>query len=152
MAARSQPVVVQSIPEWRLGAAQTFHRSAAAIPAILVLQPSGRIVPTRALPIFHCVESKTRKACHMTFRERLRDWLETSAVRNFVLAVIIFNAMILGMETSAGIMATAGPVITLVDHLCLAFFVAELMAKLIAHGRGFFRNGWNLFDFLIVGI
>jgi voltage-gated sodium channel len=43
-------------------------------------------------------------------------------------------------------------VITFLDRLCLGIFVAELLAKLFAYRLRFFRNGWNLFDFVIVGI
>jgi len=66
--------------------------------------------------------------------------------------VILFNAVILGMETSKPIMARAGELILLLDKLCLAIFVAELVAKLVAYRGRFFRDGWNIFDFVIVGI
>ncbi len=85
-------------------------------------------------------------------RERVADWLDRPRVRNFIIAVILFNAVILGMETSAPIMATAGPLILALDKVCLAIFVAEIGAKLFAHRLAFFRSGWNLFDFFIVGI
>jgi voltage-gated sodium channel len=49
-------------------------------------------------------------------------------------------------------MAAAGPLILGLDTLCLAIFVIEIALKLFAHGLRFFRNGWNIFDFLIVGI
>jgi voltage-gated sodium channel len=38
------------------------------------------------------------------------------------------------------------------DSLCLAIFVLEIALKLFAHGLRFFKSGWNIFDFLIVGI
>jgi voltage-gated sodium channel len=85
-------------------------------------------------------------------QERLRIWLETALVRNTIIAVILFNAMILGLETSDAAMARAGGLITTLDRICLAIFVVELTAKLIAYGTRFFRSGWNLFDAVIVGI
>jgi len=81
---------------------------------------------------------------------RLIVFLESSRVRNFILGVIIFNAVILGMETSQIIMARAGDLILLLDQICLAIFVVELALKLIAYRVQFFRNGWNIFDFVIV--
>jgi voltage-gated sodium channel len=68
------------------------------------------------------------------------------------MGVIIFNAVILGMETSKTAMATAGDLILLLDRICLIIFVVELMMKLIAYRGRFFRDGWNIFDFIIVGI
>jgi voltage-gated sodium channel len=88
----------------------------------------------------------------MTFSQKLDLVLDSGRVRNFILGVILFNAVILGMETSDQIMARAGGVIQLLDKLCLAIFVAELLAKLVAHRMRFFRDGWNVFDFVIVGI
>lgn len=89
----------------------------------------------------------------MNFRNRVGAFLDTSLFQNAILGVILFNAVILGMETSDPIMAQAGDLILLLDKLCLAVFVVEIAAKLFARGiGGFFRNGWNIFDFVIVGI
>ncbi len=88
----------------------------------------------------------------MTLREKTTAFLETARVRNFIVAVIVFNAVILGMETSESMMAAAGGVILALDRLCLAIFVAELLLKLFAYGGRFFRSGWNIFDFVIVGV
>jgi hypothetical protein len=46
----------------------------------------------------------------------------------------------------------AGPLILALDRACLAIFVVEIALKLVALGGRFFRSGWNLFDFVIVGI
>lgn len=86
------------------------------------------------------------------FRTRLAHWLARPSVGNFIIGVIIFNAIILGLETSAPIMASYGPLIELLDTLCLSVFIIEIALKLVAHGFRFFRSGWNLFDFVIVGI
>lgn len=85
-------------------------------------------------------------------RATLITWLERPLIRYGVLAVIIFNAIILGLETSDSVMASAGGVITTLDTICLAIFVIELAAKLFAYGPRFFRDGWNIFDFVLVAI
>ena len=85
-------------------------------------------------------------------RDAVAAWLEKPMVRNGIIGVILFNAVILGMETSPGIMEAAGPLIIALDKVCLAVFVVEILLKLYAHRFGFFRSGWNLFDFFIVGI
>jgi voltage-gated sodium channel len=82
----------------------------------------------------------------------LETRLETALVRNTIIGVILFNAVILGLETSDEVMARAGGLITLLDRLCLMIFVVELSAKLIAYGPRFFRSGWNLFDAAIIGV
>ncbi|MFU8776691.1 MAG: ion transporter [Roseovarius sp.] len=89
----------------------------------------------------------------MTLRSRVGAFIDMPGVQNAILGVILFNAVILGMETSDPIMARAGDLITLLDKLCLSVFVLEIAAKIFARGvGGFFRRGWNIFDFLIVGI
>lgn len=88
----------------------------------------------------------------MTFTKRLTTALESSAVRNTILGVILFNAVILGLETSKSAMSYAGPLILFLDKICLSIFVVELLAKLVAYRTRFFRDGWNIFDFIIVGI
>lgn len=87
----------------------------------------------------------------MSFRERLDQWLDQRWVTNLVVGVIIFNAIILGLETSKELMAAAGPLIIALDKACLTFFVVEIALKLIARGKRFFTSGWNIFDVLIVG-
>ena len=88
----------------------------------------------------------------MGHRERLAAFLDQPLVRNGVMAVIIFNAVILGLETSPAIMARAGALLLTLDRICLGIFVAELGLKLYALGPRFLRSGWNIFDTLIVGI
>ncbi len=85
-------------------------------------------------------------------RAAVGEWLDRPMVRNAIIGVILFNAVILGLETSAPVMARAGELILVLDAICLAIFVAEIVAKIYAHGSRFFRSGWNLFDFVIVGI
>lgn len=88
----------------------------------------------------------------MTPREAVAQWLDRPRVRNTIIGVIVFNAVLLGLETSDAAMATAGDLILTLDWLCLSVFVVEIALKLFAHGWRFFRSGWNIFDFLIVGI
>lgn len=87
-----------------------------------------------------------------TLRFRLETFLDRADVRAFIIGVIVFNAITLGLETSDPVMARFGPVIFALDRLCLGIFVAEIALKLFALGPRFFRSGWNIFDFVIVGI
>jgi voltage-gated sodium channel len=88
----------------------------------------------------------------MTSRQKIAAFLDQSLVRNGIIAVIVFNAVLLGLETSKPVMAAAGPVILFLDKICLSIFVAELVLKFYALRLAFFKSGWNVFDFLIVGI
>ena len=84
-------------------------------------------------------------------RARLAAWLDSDRVRNAIVAVIVFNAVILGLETVPPVMEAHGGLLRVLDIACLSIFVVELALKLYAQGTGFFRRGWNLFDAAIVG-
>jgi voltage-gated sodium channel len=88
----------------------------------------------------------------MIDRDRLAAFLESTRFQNAILAVIVFNAIILGLETSATAMEAAGELLIFLDTLCLAIFVVEIGLKLYASRLAFFRSGWNIFDFSIVAI
>jgi voltage-gated sodium channel len=85
-------------------------------------------------------------------REQIGSFIDKPIVQNFILGVILFNAVILGMETSDTLMDRFGPVLVALDTICLSIFVVEIALKLFAFGPRFFRDGWNIFDFVIVGI
>lgn len=85
-------------------------------------------------------------------RGRLGDWVESKPVQNVVIGVIVVNAITLGLHTSDAVMRVAGPLITTLDTIFLAIFVVELACKIFARGWRFFTDGWNIFDFLVVGV
>lgn len=88
----------------------------------------------------------------MTPRDKIIAFIELPRFQNFIVAVIIFNAVLLGFETSQTIMGAIGGLIHALDLICLWIFVIELVLKLFAYRFRFFRSGWNVFDFAIVGI
>ena len=83
---------------------------------------------------------------------KLQTALESAGVRKFITAVILFNAVILGLETSHVVMARVGVLIGVLDRVCLVIFVVELALKLLVYRLRFFRDGWNIFDFAIVAV
>jgi len=85
-------------------------------------------------------------------RARLGAFVEHPRVQGAIVALILFNAVTLGLETSERVMAAIGPVLIALDHVILWIFVAELALKLFAQGLRFFKSPWNLFDTIIVGI
>ncbi len=88
----------------------------------------------------------------MNARARLDAFLSQAAVRQVIISVIIFNAILLGMETSGNLMARFGRLIVALDTACLAFFVIEIALKLYARGLRFFRDGWSIFDLVVVAL
>ncbi len=85
-------------------------------------------------------------------RTRLRGFIENNRVQHTILALILINAVILGLETAPGIMATWGPTLILLDKAILTVFVIEIALRLYVHRLAFFRDPWSLFDFTVVAI
>ncbi|RVT50094.1 ion transporter [Rubrivivax albus] len=83
---------------------------------------------------------------------RLQAWLSQPWVQHSVLALIIVNAVILGLETSAAAMQAWGPVLLALDKAILGVFVVEIALRLVAHRGAFFRDPWSLFDLAVVAI
>ena len=85
-------------------------------------------------------------------REKVKQFVEKNSVQNFIIALIIFNSITIGLETSRIIMNSFGNVLLLLDKIILAIFVIEILLKFYAYGFSFFKSGWNIFDFSIVAI
>lgn len=86
------------------------------------------------------------------WRHRLGEWIESPGISRLIIGLIIVNAAILGLETSAAVTGAAGPWLNAINRAIVAVFVVEITIKVIAFGPRFFRSGWNLFDFFVVGV
>lgn len=84
--------------------------------------------------------------------ETLRRLIESRRFEAAITALIIINAITLGLETSPAAMARFGPVLMLLDRAVLAVFVIELVARFLVYRLSFFRDPWRVFDFLVVAI
>lgn len=98
------------------------------------------------------LERLKQKGGIAAWRIRLASWVDSHVVQRFIVGVILLNAAVLGLETDPGWMAAHGPLLLAIDKLCLAIFIAELGAKLLAYRGAFWRSGWNLFDLAVVCI
>jgi voltage-gated sodium channel len=87
-----------------------------------------------------------------SLRSRVRAFVELPRFGQFILALILLNAVILGMETSASLMAQYGPSLLLLDKILLSVFVVEILLRIFAYRTAFFRDPWSLFDLFVVAI
>ncbi|MEM7289679.1 MAG: ion transporter, partial [Pseudomonadota bacterium] len=78
-------------------------------------------------------------------RTPLANLLARPSFETFIMALIVFNAIILGLETSEWWMSRFGPVLVAFDNAILAIFVFEILARLIVDFRGFWRDPWRIF-------
>ncbi len=81
----------------------------------------------------------------------LRNFLERKSFQQFLIALILFNAITLGLETSQFGQSNAY-ILNIIDTSILLIFTIELLLKLMVYRKEFFRSGWNWFDFIIISI
>jgi voltage-gated sodium channel len=71
----------------------------------------------------------------------------------FMIGLILFNAVLIGLETSDEVMARYDRWLHIANDVILGVFIIEAALKIIAVAprfRLYFGDGWNLFDFSIV--
>ena len=82
----------------------------------------------------------------------IKKIIENKYFVTFITIVIIINAITLGLETSPIIKAQFGIFLSLIDKVALTIFTIELVTKIAVYKLRFFKDGWNIFDFLIVAV
>ena len=72
-----------------------------------------------------------------------------------IAAIILLNAVALALLTIPGIDGATRDSLVRFDEIALWIFVCELIFRMISYGRRpweFFKTGWNIFDFIIIGL
>ena len=85
-------------------------------------------------------------------RDKLKAILDWQYFESVILGLIIFNSITLALETSPAAMHAFGSWLLLLDKLLLSVFVLELLLRLSVDFRGFWRDPWRIFDFVVVAI
>jgi voltage-gated sodium channel len=78
--------------------------------------------------------------------------VDSPQFRHAVTALILLNAVIVGLETYPQITARYGAILEAADRIVLYLFTVELALRFFAirPHLEFFRSGWNIFDLIIV--
>ncbi len=93
-------------------------------------------------------QGRTQSLIH--FSDRL---VNAPAFEWGIIAVIIVNAILLGMETSPALNDAYGDWMHIGNWVALTIFIVEALLKMIALAPRidrYFRDGWNIFDFSVI--
>ena len=82
----------------------------------------------------------------------LKKIVDGKVFQGIILFVIIFNCVIMGLETIKDLSPNALTVFAVINNVCLWIFILEIIVKLLAYGLDYFKDPWNWFDMFIVGI
>lgn len=88
------------------------------------------------------------------WKEKIAIIVDHNIFMYTILTLILFNAVVVGIETYPGMYENYQSLFFLLDRILLWIFTVEIVLRLIAAAslRNFFSNGWNWFDFLIVAV
>jgi len=87
-----------------------------------------------------------------SLRDLARRFIESARFERSITALIIVNAITLGVETVPPVAARLGEALYAFDRLVLVVFVVELLLRFFVYRDRFFANPWRVFDFVVVGI
>ena len=89
----------------------------------------------------------------MAERNVLARLVDSPTFTTVVVATIAVNAAVLGLQTYEGIEDRWGDVLFVINGVCLGIFLIELTIRIASYWPrplAFFRNGWNIFDFVVI--
>ncbi|MEZ5537336.1 MAG: ion transporter [Thiolinea sp.] len=92
------------------------------------------------------------------WQEKLEKLKANKLFELFVIAIIIFSALLIGAHTYEGessfISAEMMGVLEVLDFGVTLFFLAEILIRFLAekNKKDFFKSGWNIFDTLVVTV
>ena len=87
-------------------------------------------------------------------QKQLRVFTESRQFQIFFIGIILLSGVIVGLDSYPKISAKYGTTLHSLDKIILGLFVFEICIKMISFGprvHEFFKDGWNVFDFIIVG-
>jgi len=86
-------------------------------------------------------------------KDRVNQIVSSPWFERMIIAFILINGAILGMETSPSLVAQYGDLLHMGNHVILGIFILEAFLKMLAvapHVDRYFRDGWNVFDFSVI--
>jgi voltage-gated sodium channel len=95
--------------------------------------------------------SAAAEAVRGRLRGPLARLLQSRRLQNVILALIVVNAVGLGLQTSPAVMARFGEPLLMLDRVIVSIFVVEIVIRLFVHRGAFFRDPWSVFDLLVIG-
>ena len=85
-------------------------------------------------------------------RKRLAAIVNGKRFHDAILVLIFINALVLAVDVMPGMAEETRQILQGIDRFIVWIFIVEIILRIIANGRAFFRDGWSIFDFLVVVI
>ena len=85
-------------------------------------------------------------------QEKVKKFIESKSFDLFIMMLICLDAIVFGLITSDNFNRHFGNVLFILDRLCMAIFIVEMLLKLYVYSLKFFQSRWNVFDLCIITI
>lgn len=81
----------------------------------------------------------------------IRRLVESAPFNNFIVTVIVVNAVLIGLSTYMKD-AAALSAISVAETICVGIYVVEIVLRFLARSStgAYLRDGWNIFDLIVV--
>ncbi|MGD9637866.1 MAG: ion transporter [Alphaproteobacteria bacterium] len=90
--------------------------------------------------------------CFSNVRAKLEAVVKDYRFDTFILTIILLNSFVLGAMTFPEIYLAFDRVLIGIDYICVSIFVFEICLKIYVMKNKFFKDGWNIFDFIVVAL
>ena len=87
-----------------------------------------------------------------TDRRRVKKLVEGKNFDFLIMSLICMDAVILGLMPADPMNRFFEGGLFILDRLFMAIFIIEMIMKIFAFGKKFFKSGWNVFDFAVIAI
>jgi voltage-gated sodium channel len=94
----------------------------------------------------------THQTTQSPWRQKIEAAVSHPQVQAVLITLIIVNAVMMGLETSDYVREHYSSYLRVADEVILGIFVIEIIALLLARGLAFFKDGWAVFDFIVIAI
>lgn len=85
-------------------------------------------------------------------RERVAAIVNSQRFQDWILVLIFLNGVVLAWDVLPGIAPETRETLQFFDRIIVWVFIVEIVLRIFANGRAFFRDGWSLFDFAVVAV
>jgi len=92
---------------------------------------------------------------YLTFGRFVKRIIDTKVFANTIIGCILAAAAIIGAQTYEALATQHEILFVTLDAFILAVFTLEVVLKIVALGKdwlGYFKEGWNIFDFAVVAL
>lgn len=102
--------------------------------------------------LIKCYSRRPLKALIETgnkFRDQMSRIVQHPAFEIFIFSCICLNTIVLAMSWY-GMNQEIIDILEILNYIFTVIYTIEMVAKMIAFGKGYFKDGWCFFDFIIV--